>query len=182
MLLAGHGPCGKTEGMTTPLFHLTLASPDATARFAAELGEIVRPGDTIMLDGPIGSGKTLFARSLIQARLAADGAPPEDVPSPTFTLVQTYETGTVEIWHADLYRITHPDEVEELGLTQAFEQAICLVEWPDRLGDLAPARALTLEFSPGEAEEARNILVYGASDWRDRLEQVISSFATAREK
>ena len=68
----------------------------------------------------------------------------EDVPSPTFTLVQVYQDAGVEIWHADLYRLTHPDEVWELGLDQAFETAICLVEWPDRLGNHRPEGALTI--------------------------------------
>ena len=66
--------------------------------------------------------------------------------SPTFTLVQVYEAD-VEIWHADLYRLTHPDEVLELGLDAAFGTAICLIEWPDRLGDLAPEGALHLKLS-----------------------------------
>jgi len=72
---------------------------------------------------------------------------PEDVPSPTFTLVQIYEGPNCEIWHSDLYRLSHPDDVAELGLTQAFDEAICLVEWPDRLGTLAPGDALTLKFA-----------------------------------
>jgi len=120
-------------------------SPAATAAFAGALAPLLSAGDTILLDGPIGAGKTHFARALIQARLAAAGAL-EDVPSPTFTLVQTYDDSLVEIWHADLYRLTQPGEVEELGLAQAFDDAICLVEWPDRLGDLTPDGALLVSF------------------------------------
>ena len=76
--------------------------------------------------------KSHFARALIQSRLAAIGRF-EDVPSPTFTLVQCYDLGSVDLWHADLYRLTSPSECDELGLVDAFESAICLVEWPDRL-------------------------------------------------
>jgi len=155
--------------MSTPEPRLTFSSPDATARFAGALARQLGPGDVILLDGPIGSGKTHFARSFIQARLAADGAPLEDVPSPTFTLVQTYDTGTIEIWHADLYRLTHPDEVEELGLADAFDNAICLVEWPDRLSDLAPDNALLLSFSQGEAPQTRHVDITADAHWHDRL-------------
>ena len=129
------------------------ASPGETARFAAALAPLLGPGDSLLLQGGLGAGKTHFARSLIQARLAANGLA-EDVPSPTFTLVQTYFDGAAELWHADLYRLSGPDEVFELGLDEAFETAICLIEWPDRLGDLAPPGAITLTFrmtdTPGE--------------------------------
>jgi len=118
---------------------------DETAEFAARLAPRLGAGDTILLQGGLGAGKTHFARALIQTRLAAVGLA-EDVPSPSFTLVQTYSDGETEIWHADLYRLTGPDEVIELGLEEAFENAICLVEWPDRLDDLTPTGALTLRF------------------------------------
>src|SRR6056297_3788247 len=121
---------------------LTLSSPQATAALAARIAPLLRPGDTLLLSGPIGAGKTAFARALIQARLGRA----EDVPSPTFTLVQTYDDGICEIWHADLYRLTVPEDAVELGLDQAFAEAICLVEWPDRLGALAPSDALHLDF------------------------------------
>uniref|UniRef100_UPI00286C803C tRNA (adenosine(37)-N6)-threonylcarbamoyltransferase complex ATPase subunit type 1 TsaE n=1 Tax=Tabrizicola sp. TaxID=2005166 RepID=UPI00286C803C len=82
-------------------------------------------------------------RALIQTRLGRA----EDVPSPTFTLVQTYDGGGVEIWHTDLYRLSHPDEVWELGLRDAFSTAICIVEWPDRLGRHLPQDALRISLS-----------------------------------
>ena len=149
---------------------ITLSSPEQTAALAVRLGACLRPGDTVLLEGPIGAGKTHFARSLIQSRLAA----PEDVPSPTFTLVQTYDTDSCEIWHADLYRLTAPDEVIELGLIDAFQAAICLVEWPDRLGQLAPENALTLRFAPGTAEDDRILTItWTAPAWADRLAGVL---------
>lgn len=118
----------------------------ATNEFAATLAPHLVAGDTLLLSGQIGAGKTHFARALIQARLAAADRM-EDVPSPTFTLVQTYNDGLLEIWHADLYRLSHVDEVLELGLDAAFADAITLIEWPDRLSGNHPSDALKLEFT-----------------------------------
>lgn len=148
----------------TQMLTLSLTSPEATCRFATRLGARLMAGDVLLLEGGIGAGKTHFSRCLIQSRLPL----PEDVPSPTFTLVQTYETGGAEIWHADLYRLGDVSEVEELGLTEAFDDAICLVEWPDRLGPLSPAEALHLSFAPGPAESARTLtLSWSAERWDD---------------
>ena len=105
------------------------------------------------------SGKTHFARSLIQSQLALA----EDVPSPSFTLVQTYDTKRGEIWHSDLYRLSSPFEIEELGLLDAFETAIVLVEWPDRLGELTPDTALSLQFDTGKGEQRRLL----TASWQD---------------
>ena len=134
---------------------LSLFLPDdaATTRLGAALAGLLRPGDTLLLHGPIGAGKTHLARALIQARLGRL----EEVPSPSFTLVQTYAANGVDIWHADLYRLSHPDEVWELGLNDAFTTAICLIEWPDRLGNFAPAHAVNITLS-SEAEGRRAVL------------------------
>lgn len=134
---------------------LFLAGPDETARLGQWFAHRLRAGDCLLLEGPIGAGKSHFARSLIQARLGRA----EDVPSPTFTLVQTYEAD-IEIWHADLYRLTHPDEVLELGLEAAFATAICLIEWPERLGSHAPPGALQLRFAT-EGEGRRLSITLG---------------------
>lgn len=106
---------------------------------AAKLG----PGDVVLLHGHIGAGKTHLARALIRSRLKCA----VEVPSPTFTLIQTYDAGDTDIWHADLYRLSHPDEAIELGLEDAFGTAVCLIEWPDRLGYLAPPNSLHLKFT-----------------------------------
>lgn len=141
-------------------FHF--ASPEETTAFAQRFAHHVQAGFVVLLEGDIGSGKTHFARSLIQSLLEQ----PEDVPSPTFTLVQTYDAPEFEIWHADLYRLSHPDEVFELGLIDAFDSAACLVEWPDRLADLAPNSALTLSFSVGENQGDRSIEArYSDAKW-----------------
>lgn len=162
--------------MTAPLRRLTLATPDDTARFAAALAPRLTTGDIVLLEGPIGAGKTHFCRALIQARLAADGAPLEDVPSPTFTLVQTYTTPKTEIWHADLYRVTHPDEVEELGLLDAFDDEITLVEWPDRLGSLIPTRALLVSFEATQ-DDRRVVRLSGPEAWAAKLDPVLAEFS-----
>ncbi|KAA9006803.1 tRNA (adenosine(37)-N6)-threonylcarbamoyltransferase complex ATPase subunit type 1 TsaE [Histidinibacterium aquaticum] len=142
---------------------ILLPTPEATDALAARLAPRLGPGDVLLLEGSIGAGKTHFARALIRARLGRE----EDVPSPTFTLVQTYETEGPEIWHADLYRLTGPGEAIELGLEDAFSTAICLVEWPDRLADIRPDSALTLSF---EADaEAHRLTLDGPEDWSDRL-------------
>ena len=148
---------------------LDLPSETATVALANSLAPGLHPGDTLLLSGPVGAGKTHFARALIKARLRATGHD-EDVPSPTYTLVQTYDDGIAEIWHADLYRLTGPAGALELGLDSAFGTAIVLVEWPDRLGNLAPATALSLTFEAGDDETARRVtLRSGDPRWADRL-------------
>ena len=114
-------------------------------RFAAALAPHLAQGDAILLAGSLGSGKTSFARALIQQRLRPQRRD-EDVPSPTFTLAQTYFDGICEIFHADLYRLESPSEIPALGLEEALQDSICLIEWPERMGRLLPERALTISF------------------------------------
>lgn len=146
---------------------IPLTSADQTATLAQRLGAQLCAGDTVLLSGDVGAGKTHFARALIQSLLAQ----PEDVPSPTFTLVQTYDAvdGT-EIWHADLYRLTGPSEIEELGLSDALQDAICLIEWPDRLAALRPQGALDITLNTTDVEDHR-LLTAAWSDprWTARL-------------
>lgn len=133
---------------------VSILLPDeaATTRLGRWFAHHAETGTTLLLAGSIGAGKTHFARAFLRARLGED----TDVPSPTFTLVQSYEDAAGEIWHADLYRLGHPDEVIELGLEAAFHAAVCLVEWPDRLGDLAPRDAVQIRLEPaGEGRRAR---------------------------
>lgn len=146
---------------------LSLPDAEATAALAGRLAPYLKAGDTLLLSGDIGAGKTTFARALIRARL---GNPAEDVPSPTFTLVQTYDDGTTEIWHCDLYRLTDPQEVLELGLDDAFQTAICVIEWPDRLGPDAPSDALCVKFTA--AADHHELSLTGGPRWQNLLERV----------
>lgn len=153
--------------MVAPLFDFMLDDPEATRRFAARMAGCLAPGDTLLLEGDIGAGKTHFARSLIQSIQPE----PEDVPSPTFTLIQTYDTTRGEVMHADLHRLSGADEIGELGLFDAFGARICLVEWPDRLGTAAPETALTLRFEPGPGPDMRRVTTFGdPAIWAVRLE------------
>lgn len=149
--------------MSAPDLQFTLPTEDDTAHVAARLARILRPGDTVLLHGDIGAGKTSFARALIRARLGRM----EDVPSPTFTLVQTYEDPKADIWHLDLYRLSDPDEAVELGLDAAMRDAICLIEWPDRLAEMAPPSALNLHFEAGDTHHTLRIAAHPA--WTARL-------------
>ncbi|SNT74931.1 tRNA (adenosine(37)-N6)-threonylcarbamoyltransferase complex ATPase subunit type 1 TsaE [Paracoccus seriniphilus] len=135
-----------------------IADETTTALLARLLAVTARPGQSILLDGPVGAGKTHFARAFIRAR---QGDLAEDVPSPTYTLVQTYDDpmGT-EIWHADLYRLTDPSELDELGLEEAQDNAICLIEWPDRL-EFLPENAWTLAFETLDDPDLRRITLIG---------------------
>ncbi|EYD74176.1 ATPase YjeE, predicted to have essential role in cell wall biosynthesis [Rubellimicrobium mesophilum DSM 19309] len=144
-----------------------LSTEAETAALAGLLAPRLVPGDAVLLSGPVGAGKSAFARALIRARL---GDPEAEVPSPTFTLVQTYGAGEGTLWHADLYRLSHPDEVVELGLLAALEDAICLIEWPDRLGPLIPASALRLDLVP--EGEGRAAIFSGPPAWAPRLEDL----------
>ena len=108
----------------------------------ARLGRALRVGDTVALIGGLGAGKTTLARGLVQSFL-----PHEIVPSPTYTLVQTYDFPDFTLWHCDLYRLEHPDEAYELGLIDAMGEEVCLLEWPDRLGALLPDEALKVEIA-----------------------------------
>ena len=146
-----------------------LACPQATTALAHAFTKIAEPGLCVLLAGPVGAGKSYFARAAIQALMSQYGGV-EDVPSPSFTLVQTYELGTLDVWHADLYRVTNPDELIELGLDQASDTALCLIEWPDRLGDLRPEDVIEITLTPDPTdEERRAVRIEGPKHLIDRL-------------
>lgn len=141
-----------------------LPDEEATALLAARVAALARAGDVIALHGELGAGKTAFARAFIRARGGG-----ETVPSPTFTLVQIYEIGGVPIWHIDAYRLRDPDEAWELGIEDAFRDGISLIEWPERLGSLLPARRLRITLSDAGPPNARRATLDFGGDWAERL-------------
>lgn len=149
--------------MTAPQLDLPLANEAETAALGDRLGGIVRAGDVIALSGDLGAGKSTLARALIQALAGAA----TDVPSPTFTLVQTYDTPGLAVWHFDLYRLEDPGEARELGLEEAVD-GLALIEWPERLGrDLPRAR---LEVRLSFAGDGRIARLVDFDDWSSRLD------------
>lgn len=156
--------------MTSPL---TLDLPDlaATERLAARAAALSRPGEGVLLSGPVGAGKSAFARAFVRAWV---GDPAAEVPSPTFTLVQPYDGPRGTVWHCDLYRLADPDELPELGIEQGLAEAVLLVEWPDRLGPWLPADRLELAFEMCQlAEDARRVTVAGYGAWADRIGEMM---------
>lgn len=147
---------------------IDLPDEAATAAFAARIAAIARPGDVIALSGELGAGKTRFARAFIRARAGADKAP-EEVPSPTFTLVQTYELPSGTVWHFDLYRLRAAEEAWELGIEDAFHDGISLIEWPERLGGLLPARRLDIALDFGPEPGSRRVTLILRLEWSVRL-------------
>ena len=129
--------------------HRFLADAAATAAAAAALA---RHGDIFCLYGDLGAGKTTFARGFLRALAVA-----EEIPSPTFNLVLDYDTALGTVWHFDLYRLTAPDEVIELGIEDAFAGGICLIEWPDRLGPWLPKQRLEIHLSDGRGGAGRHL-------------------------
>ncbi len=140
---------------------IELPSLAATEALAATVAALARPGDVILLAGPLGAGKSAFARAFLRA---ANDDPALEVPSPTFTLVQSYDTRIGAVHHFDLWRLDGPRGIVELGWQEALD-GVTLVEWPDRLGSLRPEDALSVTLDINGAETRRAHL----SGWPDRL-------------
>jgi tRNA threonylcarbamoyladenosine biosynthesis protein TsaE len=137
----------------------------ATAALAARISALAEAGDVIALRGDLGVGKTAFARAFIRAR----GNRGEEVPSPTFTLVQVYEGDPTAIWHFDLFRLRSPEEAWELGIEDAFGEGISLIEWSDRLATLLPARRLEITLAFGDRSDARRASLDPGIGWQARM-------------
>jgi tRNA threonylcarbamoyladenosine biosynthesis protein TsaE len=151
---------------------LEIANEAALARLAARLAAHARPGDLICLEGDLGAGKTSFARAFIRA-LQDD---PEEVPSPTFTLLQSYETEAGLVHHFDLYRIADAAEMMHqagpLGFEDALGEGIVLVEWPERLGPLLPRDRLSLRLEFGPTPDSRRAILRGFGERAERLRNI----------
>jgi tRNA threonylcarbamoyladenosine biosynthesis protein TsaE len=150
----------------------------ATAALAVLLADRLRIGDALLLDGPLGAGKTCFARALI--RHLSD--PGTEVPSPSFNLVLTYDTSKAVLWHFDLYRVNDPRELDDIGIDDALRDGITLIEWPDRLGPHTPASALTLRLSlASDAAGPRVAELHGNAAWTERLSDLPAAFSYAAD-
>ena len=131
---------------------MILSDEAATRAAGAALAQVLAPGDVLLLDGPLGAGKTTFVRGLLEA-LGHAG----EVPSPSFAIVQPYEDLSPPLWHVDLYRIAHPSELAELGLDTILDDGVLVVEWPGHAGAGAwPPTALAL--SLGVADDGARVL------------------------
>lgn len=150
------------------LYTVTTSSDTETGLVARGLAKFLRPQDILTLNGPLGAGKTAFARALIQALCGAG----IEVPSPTFNLLLTYDSDQAPIFHYDFYRLEDPEEVWELDIEDAFHEGITLIEWVERLEDLAPEDVLSIVLSipEGEGSETQRVIsIYGDPEWRERL-------------
>ena len=146
-----------------------LPDVEATTRLGAAIAPRLAPGETVLLYGPLGMGKSTLARGLIRAMTTPD----EDVPSPTFTLVQFYGSAP-PVAHFDLYRLTRPEEAVEIGLDEALDEGCAVIEWPERLGDdpavwLGPDR---LTVTLAEQGDGRLATVSGAGAWEMKLKDL----------
>lgn len=149
------------------LRQIALPDPAATEALARALAPRLKAGDLLLLQGDLGAGKTHFARALLRALPGPAGSESEAVPSPTFTLVQLYERDLGPVWHFDLYRLTRHEEIWELGWEEALA-GLVLVEWPERLGPLLPADALSLTFAAA-SDGGRRVTLAGDETWEQRL-------------
>src|SRR2546423_1108871 len=154
-------------------YSVALANERATQRLAIDLAAVLKPGDLITLSGDLGAGKTALARALIR-HLADD--PTMEVPSPTFTLVQTYALPRFTVVHVDLYRVGHPGELAELGVDEAAENAVVLLEWPDRAAGALPPDRLDMAFTlaPHLGPNQRRVELTAHGAFVPRLERFVT--------
>jgi tRNA threonylcarbamoyl adenosine modification protein YjeE len=142
---------------------IALADPAATEALGRRIAAVLRSGDVVCLSGDLGAGKTTLARGVIAAWTGAI----EEAPSPTYTLVQTYAGAGGELWHVDLYRLTRPEDAWELGLEEAFGDAVCLIEWPERLAGRLPRDRLEVTLIALGAGRVATLVGRGA--WSERI-------------
>jgi len=154
-------------------FNIELASEQETVQFAKKLSRMTGPGDVIALYGDLGAGKSVLARAFIRAHMDDD----IEVPSPTFTLLQTYDADEMVLYHFDLYRLKVPEEALELGIDDAFHDGLSIIEWPDRLGGYLPRDRLDITLVQGSLSEARTARLVGRGYWSARVSEVITGAA-----
>ena len=139
---------------------------EQTNALAASFAQLLKQGDIVALCGTLGVGKTAFTRALVQSFL-----PQEEVPSPTFTLLQTYETEKFPLFHFDLYRLKQPDEVFELGIEDAFYDGVSLIEWPEKMGNILPQKKI-VKIQIQSNDETRTFTFTSENpNWLERIEK-----------
>jgi len=149
---------------------LTLRDPAATERLGHFIAGWLKAGDVVALDGPLGAGKSVLARAIIRHVCPQE----DDIPSPTFTLVQTYEPAEgPSLMHFDLYRLDSPEDALELGIEDAFIDSVCLVEWAQRLGPYLPRTALNVAINPGpDNNDTRAVSLAGGGRWQTLITDI----------
>jgi len=172
--LAGFGRARYKRPMasadeSSPVLIISLPDEAATRRLAARIADLLQPGDLICLSGSLGAGKTVFARAVVTTLAATFGVAVDEVPSPTFTLVQLYDFDDFTLYHFDLYRLEQAEEVYELGIEDALADGVSLIEWPDRMAVLLPPERLEIDLRQGPAEGARIAAVTPWGGWSGRL-------------
>tara|TARA_A100001011_G_C14265599_1_gene824513 strand:- start:418 stop:927 length:510 start_codon:yes stop_codon:yes gene_type:complete len=135
-------------------------TPKKTLGLSRLFARLLRASDSVLLFGEIGSGKSFFARGVIQSMMINQSIRVQEVPSPTFTIVQTYDFLFPSVWHIDLYRISDINEIFELDLEHGLENGICLIEWPGKMSSLTPKRNISITFKSAELNhEMRTIII-----------------------
>ena len=144
---------------------------------ASCFARLLKPADSLLLFGEIGSGKTFFAREIIQRMMVNQVSIVEEVPSPTFTIVQVYDLLLPAVWHLDLYRLSNFDEIIELGLEGIFESGISLIEWPEKMGPYVPKRNISLTLDQGKIDfDTRTVFIeFNGIGWGDTSKSLIKN-------
>ena len=143
---------------------MILADEAATTRLGMAIAAHLRTGEALWLWGPLGAGKSTLARALVRALTTPD----EEVPSPTFTLVQFYEGPRLNVAHFDLYRLSHADEAYEIGLDEALDVGAAVIEWPERLDGQLPRDRLDVVITPGRNDDSREARLVTHGTWKGR--------------
>ena len=151
---------GKSEGFVR---EIALKDRAATECMGTQIAAVLQRGDVVALSGDLGAGKTTLARAMLRALGVS-----EDVPSPTFTLVQRYETPQLSVDHFDLYRVEGEPEIDQLGLEDALSIGAVLIEWPDRAGSRLPPNTLQIDLEI-TGEQSRRATLSGPMEWASRL-------------
>ena len=157
----------KNLNEASKILKLHVSNENQMTQLARILAPLLPQTGVLLINGIMGSGKTFLCRNFIQAKQENEKKYVEDIPSPTFTLVQTYSFENSELWHCDFYRIKTASELLELGLEEAFENALCLIEWPKWLDNLEIFDVANLEIKTGQNINERELIFFSKSEkWK----------------